>query len=89
MKANTYGWCRHQGVAKYASGVAATAQYPNGSHFQSYIHRNPVPFAQVQSVCMLPQLLPQHCHCIRCSNIEAGSMHEPLAMLVETNLTLI
>ena len=36
-----------QGVAKYASGVAPTAQFPNGSQFQSYIHRNPVPFAQV------------------------------------------
>ena len=36
--------------AKYASGVAATAQAPNGSQFQSYIHRNPIPYAQVRRI---------------------------------------
>ena len=38
-----------QGAAKYASGLAPTAQFPNGSQFQSYIHRNPIPYAQVQN----------------------------------------
>ena len=76
-----------QGAPKYASGLAATAQYPNGSQFQSYIHRNPIPFAQVQSAIMLSACCPSCC-LSTVSSIEQGSMHEPLAMSFESNVAL-